>query len=339
MKIVTKVSAGYMVVVLLLLGVGAAGFREARTTNTNANRAKAALAATRDIKQYQLDATSVAVDANSFAYDYTSHGSPTGDYHSFTTAVAASGAASQAVHRLQLTPAEAADLNAADRALQVYIKQGQQINTDFKANTPASIATANQVVAALSFPTVVVPLGKLDTLRAASVNAWVNDAATQARTDEILLLLGALVAVAVAVAVTLIVARAIRRPLAVTTQVLEQVAEGDLTARMEWPDHDEFGVMAASLNTSVSTMHDVVAELEAQAEKLSDFADEAVSHTSSVERTADAKKLAQMASNLNAMISVFTIEHHDDDHADAIELAPAAGSSAADAATDRAEAA
>ena len=318
MKIVTKVSAGYAVGVLLLLGVGAGGVREAQTTKTNADRAKTALAATRDIKDYQLDATSVAVDANSFAYDYTSKSDPTGDYASFTAAVAASRAASEAVHRLQLTPTEAAQLSAADRALQVYINQGEQINADFKANTRSSIAAGNAGVAALAFHTVIDPLGKLDSLRAEAVNTWVNEAATQASTDELLVLLGVLAAIAVAVSLSLIVARAIRQPLTQTARVLEQVAEGDLTTRMERPNHDEIGAMAVALNTSVSTMHDVIAELDTQAETLSDFAEGAVSHTSADEWTADAKTLAEMASNLNAMTSMFTIDRHDDhqpDHA------------------------
>jgi methyl-accepting chemotaxis protein len=307
MKIVTKVSAGYMVGVLLLLGVGVGGFREAQTTKTNADRSKAALAATRNIKQYQLDATGVAVDANSIAYDYTSKSDPTGDYKSFKTAVAASSAVSRAVHGLDLTPAEAAQLSAADRALQVYANQGEQINTLFKANTPASIAAANKVVAALSFPTVIGPLGKLDALRAESVDTWVKAAATQARTDEILVVLGVLAAVAIAVSLSLILARAIRRPLTETARVLEQVAEGDLTIRMERTKQDEFGVMAAALNTSVSTMHDVIAALEAQAETLAEFADRAVSHTSAEERTADAETLSELASTLNAMISIFKL--------------------------------
>jgi methyl-accepting chemotaxis protein len=312
MKIVTKVTAGYVIAVLLLLAVGAAGFRAAQTAKTNADLSKVALAATRDIKQYQLDATSVAVDANSFAYDYASHGVATGDYQSFTQAVALCAADSRAVHHLQLTPDEATQLNAADRALQVYINQGEQINADFKANTPKSVATANQVVAALHFPSIVVPLGNLDTLRADALNAWVKASAAQARNDEVLVVLGALVAVAVALALSLAIARTIRRPLAQTGQVLQQVAEGDLTARMERTNHDEIGVMATALNTSVSTMHDVIAMIDAQAELLSDFAERTASRTSVDEQTAAAETLAEMASNLNAMISVFTIDRNVD---------------------------
>jgi methyl-accepting chemotaxis protein len=312
MKIVTKVITGFAVAVLLLLGVGLGGFHEAQTAKANAASSKLALAATRDIKQYQLDATSVAVDANSFAYDYASHGAATGDYDSFTQAVALCAADSRAVHQLQLTTAEAAQLNAADRALQVYIKQGEQINADFKANTPSSIATANEVVAALHFPSIVVPLGKLDALRAEALNSWVKATANQASNDELLFVLGVLAALAVAVALSLVIARAIRRPLTQTGQVLQQVADGDLTARMQRTNHDEIGVMAAALNTSVSTMHDVIAMIDAQAEVLSDFAERAASHTSADEQTADAETLAEMASSLNAMISVFTIERHQD---------------------------
>ena len=312
MKIVTKVTAGYAVGVLLLLGVGAGGFREAQTAKTNADRAKVALTATRDIKQYQLDATSVAVDANSFAYDYTSHSDPTGDYQSFTQAVAAAAADSQAVHRLHLVPAEAAQLDAADQALKVYVNQGEQINADFKAKTTASIAAANQTVAALHFPSIIGPLGRLDALRAEAVNSWVTAAATQAHSDEILLVLGVLVAVALAVSLSVITARAIRRPLTQTAQVLDRVAEGDLTARMERSNQDEFGLMAGALNTSVSAMHDVIAEIEAQAATLSEFAERAASYTTADDQTVQASTLAELASNLNAMIGVFTIEQRRD---------------------------
>ncbi len=321
MKIVTKVSAGYVVGVLLLLAVGAGGFREAQTTRTNADRSKAALAATRAIKDYQIDATSVAVDANSFAYDYTSHSDPTGDYQSFTAAVAASASASRAVHRLHLTPAEAAQLSAADKALQVYINQGQEINADFKANTPASIAAANKGVAALAFHTVIDPLGQLDALRAESVDTWVNAAASQASTDELLILLGALAAVAIAVSLSLVIARAIRQPLTQTGRVLEQVAEGDLTVRMDRSNHDEFGAMAAALNTGVSTMHDVIVALDAQAETLAEFAELAVSHTSAEERAADAETLAELASTLTAMISIFTLRNDEPAEAEGDRLA------------------
>jgi methyl-accepting chemotaxis protein len=310
MKIVTKVNAGYVVAVLLLLAVGAGAFSEAQTTKNNANRSKTALAATRDTKQYQLDATSVAVDANSVAYDYSSHGDPSGDYQSFKTAVAAAKADSQAVRSLGLSAAETAQLNAADQALQVYISQTEQLVADFKANTPASIAAGNKEVAALAFHTVTVPLDKLVTLRAHAVDGWVKAASNQAVTAATLVVLGVLLAVGVAVSLSLIIARTIRRPLTQTGRVLEQVAEGDLTIRMERNTRDEIGIMAAALNTSVSTMHDVIAEIEAQAVTLSDVAERAVSHTSDEERVVDAETLAELASNLNAMISVFTIERH-----------------------------
>lgn len=314
MKIVTKVSAGYAVAVVLLLLVGGGAFALAQTTKSNASNSKTAIAATRVTKQYQIDATSVAVDANSLAYDYASHGDPSDDYQSFKAAVAASAADSRAVHRLNLTSAEASQLSAADRALQVYINQTKQIVADFKTNTPASIADGNKLVAALAFHSVIDPLGNLVALRAKSVNASVDAAASRANTDEILVLVGVLAAAAVAVLLSLILARTIRRPLIETGRVLGRIAEGDLTVRMERTADDEIGVMAAALNTSVSTMHDVIVELDAQAETLSDFAERTVSHASNGNGHAagedGGETLADLASHLNAMISIFTIERH-----------------------------
>jgi methyl-accepting chemotaxis protein len=60
-----------------------------------------------------------------------------------------------------------------------------------------------------------------------------------------------------------------------TARILERVAEGDLTPRFEGGGHDEVGEMAAALNTTLGTVHDVMCQLEADADELSAFAEQA----------------------------------------------------------------
>jgi HAMP domain-containing protein len=101
--------------------------------------------------------------------------------------------------------------------------------------------------------------------------------------------------------------RLVRRVKA-TAQVLERVAEGDLTTRVEVRGRDEISQMATALNTTITTVHDVVSQLESQALELSDFADRSSERTSTTGTDQDSVQLAGMAANLAAMIALFVIE-------------------------------
>lgn len=83
-----------------------------------------------------------------------------------------------------------------------------------------------------------------------------------------MVLLGA----AVALGFGLALAAAITRPLRKTVAVLEEVAGGDLTQRLDVDRDDELGQMATALNTTLSTVHDVVSQLESDADRLLTFA-------------------------------------------------------------------
>jgi HAMP domain-containing protein len=102
-----------------------------------------------------------------------------------------------------------------------------------------------------------------------------------------------------------------------TVQALNQVAEGDLTARAPEGGSDEVAEMGAALNSSLNTIHDVVRQIEEDAERLSTLAREQLVPPGSVSgnasgttvlmanSTRNAQELAEMADNLNAMIMVF----------------------------------
>jgi methyl-accepting chemotaxis protein len=101
--------------------------------------------------------------------------------------------------------------------------------------------------------------------------------------------------------------------------VLQRVADGDLTTRLEDDGNDEVGEMAVALNTSVGAIHDVVRQIERDADTLARLAklgvakeravssaDAGTTMTSSYDSAAD---LAEMAENLDAMIGTFVLEH------------------------------
>jgi methyl-accepting chemotaxis protein len=115
-----------------------------------------------------------------------------------------------------------------------------------------------------------------------------------------------ILALTVSVGLGLIIAQTIRRPLKKTVKVLEGVADGDLTQRLIVHSADEVGQMAAALNQTLSTVHDVIEQIESDASKLSDLAEAGRSGVGFTPDTVD--ELAAMAGNLSAMISIFQTE-------------------------------
>jgi HAMP domain-containing protein len=106
------------------------------------------------------------------------------------------------------------------------------------------------------------------------------------------------------------------RRLRSTVKVLNQVAEGDLTARAPEGGSDEVAEMGAALNTSLDSIHDVVRQIEEDADRLAGLArdqltPESVAAPASgttvvmANSTRNAQELAEMADNLSAMIMVF----------------------------------
>jgi methyl-accepting chemotaxis protein len=89
-----------------------------------------------------------------------------------------------------------------------------------------------------------------------------------------LLIGGLVVAVAVAVVAAFVVVRSITRPLRKTVAVLQQVADGDLTAKLEVETNDEIGQMADALNRTVAGLGNTMLDLARGGEALSTAANE-----------------------------------------------------------------
>ncbi len=77
------------------------------------------------------------------------------------------------------------------------------------------------------------------------------------------------------------IARMIAKPLAMSVQVLDAVADGDLTQKLDHPYHDEVGLMATALNKALANMQNAIQEIAQSSQTLAGSAEEltAVSNT------------------------------------------------------------
>jgi methyl-accepting chemotaxis protein len=127
-------------------------------------------------------------------------------------------------------------------------------------------------------------------LRSAQIDSMTADieagheAATSARWTSIAVLV---IGVLVAIGAALFVVRGITRPLRQVSDVLEAVANGDLTKRVEVRSKDEVGVMAASLNKASDSMGQTVRAITGGVESLESSAQELSSVAGQVAASAE----------------------------------------------------
>lgn len=108
---------------------------------------------------------------------------------------------------------------------------------------------------------------RLENKRTAALQADLSDKASSART---LILVTSGFALLLLGAGLVVVVRSISRPIAATVSVLEAVAAGDLSRRLEHDRDDEIGRIAVALNTAVSSFaraQDDVARAQAEREE------------------------------------------------------------------------
>jgi diguanylate cyclase (GGDEF)-like protein len=251
MKIGTRVTAGFASMAVLLTAACGLGWTMASQQIHSTASERSALALTRATKQYQLDAAGVAVAENSIAYDVTSNSDASADLQSFAQSVDAARADSAALTAMPLAQAERSEVTAAGQALDAYVAQSNTINADFKAATPSSVAAANVGVAALSYPTVTDPLGRLEQLGAKQTESALRAWSASGSRDRLLVAGLMVAALILAVGVGIVVTRGITSRLRHTVDVLEKVAAGDLTRRIDVDSHDEVGQMGSALNVAL----------------------------------------------------------------------------------------
>jgi diguanylate cyclase (GGDEF)-like protein len=256
MRIGSRMSAGFGSLAALLAATGGLGWSLASQQISNTSAQERALAVTQDIKQYQLDSAGVAVAANSVAYDFTSHSDPTADLESLSQSTDAARADGAALAALIVGAAERSELAQAAQALEVYIALSNQLNADFAVGTPSALKAANADVAALAYHTVTEPLGNLEGRVAADNKAELAASSAEAARDRVLVTALTLLALGLAGGVGAFVTRAITSRLRGTTAVLEQVATGDLTKRIDVDSSDEVAQMGAALNLALDRVEE-----------------------------------------------------------------------------------
>ncbi|MBT8228269.1 MAG: MCP four helix bundle domain-containing protein [Dactylosporangium sp.] len=157
-------------------------------------------------------------------------------------------------------------------------------------------------------------LDKLSTASTAAAEERLADARSTYRQSVLLVVAIAGIGLLLATALSIVVARSIIKPLRCVRDVLNAVADGDLTQSAEIDSDDELGEMGAALDKTVSTLHDVIQQISGNASDLSRVAragssGDAASGYGTGPRTVDLQgtdeQLAEMADNLDTMISLF----------------------------------
>ena len=263
---------------------------------------------------YGLDAEQTSYSLNAFrgAKDALS---PTGGREEFLAEVTALRNALDSASKTFTSPAGRADLKKLRTGLAEFLSLDNQIVADFKTGTPQGLERG--VALAVGHAADVV-----DSMRATSadMSTLADQAATRAnavaktaRSFSIrLILLVGLFALALGAVLMMLINRSISRPLGRAVAVLDKVAAGDLTVRLDVTSRDEVGQVASALNNSLErtaetmrairessvTLASSSEELSATSAQLGSSAEETSAQASAVSATAE-----QVSTNVSAVAS------------------------------------
>ena len=251
MRISSKITAGIGSMAALLAVTCGLSWTLASQQISSMSSERSALVLTRDVKQYQLDTAETAAAENAVAYDITSHSNPSFDLRSFAQTASAARADAVTLEALNLGAVARSALTRASVALEAYITQSNIINADFEAGTKGSIAAANGGVAALLFATATGVIKHLEVLCTTQDVSALAASAAQGKRDRLFVAALVLAALILAGGVGTVVARGITSRLRRTVSILQQVAAGDLSKRIEVDSADEVGQMGTALNVAL----------------------------------------------------------------------------------------
>lgn len=252
MSVKKKLLVSYGILSLLVLGLISIGVAVASSARSSATTSRADINATRQLKQLQVDATSVAVAANSVPFDFLSHADPSGDLQSLHQYESTFESQSQEISSLELNPAERKNLEAARSAFATYQSQANDAAANYAVGTPKAMAAAAADVAALSFSSVTSPIDALVTQYSQQVDVRDRASISAANRDEILVIAAGSIMILLALVSAASITRSITRPIAELTRTLSSVTDGDLTARADVSSLDELGTLASHLNGAIA---------------------------------------------------------------------------------------
>lgn len=158
-------------------------------------------------------------------------------------------------------------------------------------------------VGSQKFDTALAVVRELTALRTQQAKDHATDQEARAAANRWWMAIMVLVALAAAAVVAHRLTRAINRPLSATVRVLETMAGGDLTQRVEVESADEIGRMAEALNSAVDSMRAALQEVSAAARHTASVAQEMAEGADqlSTGAQAQASSLEETAASLEEM--------------------------------------
>lgn len=310
-NVTVRLFGAFGLLTLLLLTITATGFLASASNDKATRSVSRAISVVVDIESMQTDVASFDGAANAMIVDVVGHQSMSGDhqvflasYQNFTTLAGKVTA--------DLDPTDVSYLRQAVQGAVPYMQRDPAVAADLEAKTAAKLSQAEALVASADLNAVSDPLSHLLSnvqSRAARTESAELSASASSRTAQLAL---GLVAVLAAVGLGLVVSASITRPLAETVEVLDAIAEGDLTRTSTITSRDEMGAMATALNRALNRMRTAVAEIAGHSETLARASTELASTSSQMAGNADgtagaATTVAAAAEEVSASIlSVLT---------------------------------
>ena len=105
-------------------------------------------------------------------------------------------------------------------------------------------------------------------------NAAKSSADNAVSFSRLIVIVVSVIALALAAAIAFWVTQSIRKPLANTMQVIERVADGDMTVQVKIDNKDEFGHLADSVNRLTSQLRSMLQQIAGTAQSLASAADQ-----------------------------------------------------------------
>ena len=268
LKVSTRMAIGFGALVALLLVIAGIGWSVSVRWRSTVDRMHQHAVVANQAAATDLDMTNLALDENAIAADYAGHVATPGDLSDFAAVTSRLHADFASLAKASLSHGEQSDLVSAERALTAYEAQCAQINRLFAAGGAASQARALVLVGKLDSGTVRTPVARIGTALLARSTVDATGGSSAASTAQLLLAVVVLLAVALAGATAFGIIRSVVQPLAETVDVLESVANGDLTCSVDVTAHDEIGRMATGLNQALERIRHIVGSVGSSSEQL-----------------------------------------------------------------------
>ncbi|MCU4186896.1 HAMP domain-containing protein [Acidiferrimicrobium sp. IK] len=288
LTIVARLVFGLGAIVVLLLVMSAVAWTSASSDRSHAKTESVQVGQTLNGTQLKTDAALLALDENSVAGDYALHVSPAGDLASFQADSSTTASDLAVVPASQLSSDEAALMNGYKQAYQTYLSLSGQANAALATDTPASRAHAADLIGQLSVGSMLTPANKLAAIRTAKMSSDSAGAISSANNSQTLVLVLGALALVLAVFASIMLIRSVTRPLRKTVDVLETLAEGDLTRTVEGVSTDDaIGKMATALNKALGRLREAMAAIGEHSRSLASASDELSSISEQMTGNAD----------------------------------------------------